>query len=58
MEHIRGLSIPRSLAEAAANEPLALIVYDMQVGIVDQIPGGADVVAGSQRCSISADGPG
>jgi biuret amidohydrolase len=45
MEHIRGLSIPRSLAEAAAGEPLALIVYDMQVGIVDQIPGGADVVA-------------
>jgi biuret amidohydrolase len=45
MEHVRGLSIPRSLAEAAAGEPLALIVYDMQVGIVDQIPGGADVVA-------------
>jgi nicotinamidase-related amidase len=45
MEHIRGLSIPRSLAEAAAGEPLALIVYDMQVGIVDQIPGGADIVA-------------
>jgi biuret amidohydrolase len=45
MEHVRGLSIPRSLAEAAADEPLALIVYDMQVGIVDQIPGGADIVA-------------
>jgi nicotinamidase-related amidase len=45
MEHVRGLSIPRSLAEAAASEPLALIVYDMQVGIVDQIPGGADIVA-------------
>ena len=45
MEHVRGLSIPRSLAEAAAGEPLALIVYDMQVGIVDQIPGGGDVVA-------------
>jgi nicotinamidase-related amidase len=45
MEHVRGLSIPRSLAEAAAGEPLALIVYDMQVGIVDQIPGGADIVA-------------
>jgi nicotinamidase-related amidase len=44
MEHVRGLSIPRSLAEAAASEPLALVVYDMQVGIVDQIPGGADIV--------------
>jgi nicotinamidase-related amidase len=45
MEHIRGLSIPRSLAEAVAGEPLALIVYDMQVGIVDQLPDGAEVVA-------------
>lgn len=45
MEHIRGLGIPRSLAEAAAGEPLALIVYDMQAGIVDQLPDGSDVVA-------------
>ena len=45
MEHIRGLDIPRSLTEAAASEPLALIVYDMQVGIVSQLPNGADVVA-------------
>ena len=44
MQHIRGLSIPRSLAEAAASEPLALIVYDMQVGIVSQLADGADVV--------------
>lgn len=45
MEHIRGLSIPRSLTEAAAGDPLALIVYDMQAGIVSQLPDGADVVA-------------
>ena len=45
MQHIRGLSIPRTLAEAAASEPLALIVYDMQVGIVSQLADGADVVA-------------
>jgi nicotinamidase-related amidase len=45
MEHIRGLGIPRSLPEAAASEPLALIVYDMQVGIVDQLPDGAEIVA-------------
>jgi nicotinamidase-related amidase len=45
MEHIRGLVIPRTLAEAASSEPLALIVYDMQVGIVSQLPDGAEVVA-------------
>ena len=45
MQHIRGLSIPRTLADAAASEPLALIVYDMQVGIVGQLADGADVVA-------------
>jgi nicotinamidase-related amidase len=45
MEQIRGLAIPRSLSEAAAGEPLALIVYDMQVGVVSQLPDGADVVA-------------
>lgn len=44
MEHIHGLAIPRTLGEAAASEPLALIVYDMQVGIVSQLPDGADVV--------------
>ena len=45
MEHIRGLVIPRTLTEAAASEPLALIVYDMQVGVVSQLPDGADIVA-------------
>jgi biuret amidohydrolase len=45
MEHTHGLAIPRTLSEAAASEPLALIVYDMQVGIVSQLPDGADVVA-------------
>jgi nicotinamidase-related amidase len=45
MEHIRGLTIPRTLTEAAADEPLALIVYDMQVGIVGQLPDGPEVVA-------------
>jgi biuret amidohydrolase len=45
MEHIRGQAVPRTLAEAVSSEPLALIVYDMQVGIVGQLPDGADVVA-------------
>jgi biuret amidohydrolase len=45
MEYVRDLAIPRTLAEAAGGEPLALIVYDMQVGVVSQLPDGADVVA-------------
>jgi biuret amidohydrolase len=44
MEQIRGLSIPRTLSEAAA-EPLALIVYDMQLGVVSQLPDGAQIVS-------------
>ncbi|MCE3554221.1 cysteine hydrolase [Pseudonocardia sp. RS11V-5] len=44
MEQIRGLTIARTLADVVA-EPLALVVYDMQVGIVSQLPDGADVVA-------------
>jgi len=44
MEHIRGQAVPRTLTEAVAGEPLALIVYDMQAGIVGQIADGADVV--------------
>jgi biuret amidohydrolase len=35
-----GLEIPRTLEEASRPERLALIVYDMQVGIVRQIPNG------------------
>jgi len=40
-----GLEIPRSLQEACNPERLALIVYDMQVGILRQISNGAEVTA-------------
>lgn len=40
MEQAHGLTIPRTLEEARAAGPLALIVYDMQAGIIDQIPDG------------------
>lgn len=40
-----GHRIPRTLADATADRRrLALIVYDMQAGIVPQIPGGAQIV--------------
>jgi len=34
-----GLDVPRSLAEVCRPDRLALVVYDMQVGIVSQMNG-------------------
>jgi nicotinamidase-related amidase len=38
VERIRGLEIPQSLSEVCHPHRTALLVYDMQVGIVSQIP--------------------
>jgi biuret amidohydrolase len=43
MEHAFGLDIPRTLQEACHPARTALIVYDMQVGVVGQIADGAQV---------------
>jgi biuret amidohydrolase len=43
MERAFGLEIPRSLEEVCRPDRLALVVYDMQAGIVEQLPDGADV---------------
>jgi nicotinamidase-related amidase len=40
-----GLSIPATLAEAVRPDTTALIVYDMQVGILRQLKSGPDVLA-------------
>ena len=45
MERAYGLEIPRSLEEACRPERMALVVYDMQVGILRQIRDGAEVTA-------------
>jgi biuret amidohydrolase len=37
MQSIHGVTIPETLAEAAAVETTALVVYDMQLGIVRQL---------------------
>ncbi|HUA48928.1 MAG TPA: cysteine hydrolase [Solirubrobacteraceae bacterium] len=37
MDQLNGLSVPRSLAEVCRPEGLGLLVYDMQVGILEQI---------------------
>ncbi len=43
MEHAFGLDIPRTLAEVCDPQRLALLVYDMQVGVVSQLPDGVEV---------------
>jgi biuret amidohydrolase len=44
MQTIYGLSVPDTLAEAAAPQTTALIVYDMQVGILHQLKHGQAVL--------------
>lgn len=45
MEHAYGLDIPRTLEEVCDPRKMALLVYDMQVGILGQIKGGEQITA-------------
>jgi biuret amidohydrolase len=45
MEHAFGLDIPRALGEVCDPKRVALLVYDMQVGIVSQIKNGREITA-------------
>jgi nicotinamidase-related amidase len=45
MEQAFGLTIPRALEDVCNPKEMALLVYDMQVGIIRQIKDGAGVVA-------------
>src|SRR5215813_2682155 len=49
MKHGHGLAIPESLAEMVHPDRAALAVYDMQVGIVQQLPSGSVVAANVGR---------
>ena len=44
METAYGLSIPRSVQEACDPQRMALLVYDMQIGVLNQISDGAEIV--------------
>jgi biuret amidohydrolase len=46
--------IPRTLEEAVDPQQMALLVYDMQAGIVRQLPDGARVVERVQRVLSAA----
>lgn len=43
MQHFRGLDIPQTLEDACEPRRLALLVYDMQVGVVSQLADGDEV---------------
>jgi nicotinamidase-related amidase len=54
MDHFNGLDIPETLADALDPPSLALVVYDMQVGIVGQVAGGDRVLANVLRVLSAA----
>ncbi|WP_194925903.1 cysteine hydrolase [Catenulispora pinisilvae] len=54
MDRFNDLEIPESLADALDPAKLALIVYDMQVGVLRQIPDGDRVLANVQRVLAAA----
>ena len=45
MEKAFGLTIPRTLEDVCNPSDMALLVYDMQVGIVSQVPDGSGLTA-------------
>jgi len=49
VERAYGLDVPQSLAEACNRQRTALLVYDMQVGIIRQMKDGAEIVAQVKR---------
>ena len=44
LKNTHGIAVPQTLAEAVRPDTTALIVYDMQVGILRQLPHGAAVL--------------
>jgi biuret amidohydrolase len=54
MDRFNGLDIPETLADALEPSALALVVYDMQVGIVGQVAGGDRVLANVLRVLAAA----
>jgi nicotinamidase-related amidase len=49
MDQLNGLNVPRSLDEVCRRERLGLLVYDMQVGILEQIADREKVIQNAWR---------
>jgi nicotinamidase-related amidase len=58
MQHHRHLEIPDTLADACDSDRMALLVYDMQVGVVNQLPDGPQVTERVARVLRAARGAG
>jgi nicotinamidase-related amidase len=58
MQHHRNLGIPDTLADACDPQRMALLVYDMQVGVVSQLPDGPQVTERIARVLDAARGAG
>lgn len=54
MEQVRGVEVADSLLDVADRRRLALLVYDMQVGIAGRLPGAGPVVARAARVLAAA----
>ncbi|WP_067699697.1 cysteine hydrolase [Nocardia jejuensis] len=54
MRHAFGLSIPQTVEEACDPARMALLIYDMQVGIVGQLTDGDTIVAACVRLRDAA----
>ncbi len=54
MESIHGLEIPQTVADVATPARMALLIYDMQVGIVSQVQGGETIVEGCRQLIAAA----
>src|SRR5215467_6981044 len=58
MNEFAGVTIPQSLEEIISPQNTALIVYDMQVGIVHQIKNGPEISKRVRRLLTAARGAG
>jgi nicotinamidase-related amidase len=56
MKHMHGLKIPQTLDEHCDPRTMALLIYDMQVGIRSQIKAGDQVVERAGRALAAARG--
>lgn len=54
MQNAYGLAIPQTLEDTLSPERTALIVYDMQVGILRQLPHAQQIVTNVQRVLMAA----
>jgi biuret amidohydrolase len=58
MQHHRNLPIPDTLADVCDPDRMALVVYDMQVGVVSQLADGQQVIGQVSRVLEAARGAG